>query len=456
MKNSIDNLRGFYETGKTLSYEFRIKQLHTLKNAIKTHENDILEALNKDLGKSNLEAYMTEIGMLYDELNFAIKNLKKWMKPTAVKGTFSAFPSRGKIYHEPLGVVLVTSPWNYPIQLALTPVIPAIAGGNCVAIKPSRYTPNCSALLTKMISSCFDSSYIKVFEGDSKTNTLLLEQHFDHIFFTGSPRIGRIVMEAASKNLTPVTLELGGKNPCIIDKNINIQVSTDRIAWGKYLNAGQTCVAPDYLLIHNDIKDEFIESFKNSIKTIYSENPLNNENYPKIINERHFKRLTDLLNNEKILFGGKSDINKLKIEPTVVEITSRDCPLMQDEIFGPIMPVIYYSNIDEVISFIKQHQKSLALYVFTKDKNLENKVISSISYGGGCINDVIMHVSNPNAPFGGVGTSGMGAYHGKKGFTTLTHDKYVLKRPFAFDNTAFRYKASLNLIKKNYEINKKN
>jgi len=433
IKKIIREQRDFFASHKTKSLYFRIDALKKLKKIIKSNELQIAEALYKDLKKPEFEAFTAEIGMVYDEINFHLKNLKKWIKPKKVKTHIAFFPAKSLIYPEPFGVVLIISPWNYPFQLLISPLVGAVSAGNCAILKPSEVSPNTSAVIEKIINNNFDSGYIYAFSGGVDVNKALLAEKFDYIFFTGSTNVGKIVMEAASKNLTPVTLELGGKSPCIIDKDANLEISAKRIAWGKYMNAFQTCVAPDYLFIHKNIKDRFIELLKKNIKEFFSDNPRESCDYCKIISERHFDRLIKLTKNGKILEGGETDRKSLYISPTIIDRLKFSDPVMQEEIFGPILPVFEFDALDDAVSYINKNPKPLALYYFSENRKNQEKVLKETSSGGGCINDVVTHVATPYLPFGGVGESGIGIYHGRKSFEAFTHYKSIMKQTTKFD-----------------------
>ncbi|MEF9953467.1 MAG: aldehyde dehydrogenase [Clostridium sp.] len=445
----VNNQREYFNSAVTLDLEFRIESLKKLKKAIVDNEKDILEALKKDLNKAPLEGYAAEIGITLEEINFTIKNLKKWMKPKRVRTPITQFPSVSRIYSDPYGVVLIMSPWNYPFQLSITPLIGAIAGGNCALIKPSEYSSNTSQLLEKIIGETFDNRFVSLIRGGREINSRILEERFDYIFFTGSPYVGRLVMEAASRNLTPLTLELGGKSPCIVDESADIDIAARRIVWGKFINSGQTCVAPDYIFAHKDIKSDLIGCIKKYIREFYGDNPLDSVDYPRIINKKHFDRLISLIDGD-IAIGGRLREETLQIEPTLINNATFDHKAMDEEIFGPIIPLIEFSNIDNVIEKINSMEKPLALYLFTRSKNVEDKILTRVSFGGGCINDTIVHLSNPHMPFGGVGNSGMGGYHGKYSFDAFTHKKSILKKSNLFD-IPLRYppyKNKLGLLKK--------
>lgn len=428
VRGILEKQRQYFYNGNTLDIDYRKASLRKLKNEIKKNEDNIFNALKKDLNKSEFESFATEIGLVYEEINETLKNIDKWSKRKKVKTPISQFKASSYIYKEPYGNVLIIAPWNYPFQLVMAPLIGAIAAGNTVVIKPSELAPATASVIEDIISNVFNKEYIAVIQGDIDVNKALLEERFDYIFFTGSTVVGKIVMEAATKNLTPITLELGGKSPCIVDKSDKIDLFAKRIVWGKLLNSGQTCVAPDYFLIHKDIKEEFLKSVKKYVKEFYGDNPIKSEDYVKIINKRHFQRILSLIDKDNILLGGNYDEAKLKIEPTVVEVKSLDEQIMSEEIFGPIMPIITYSKYEEVIKTIRNFEKPLALYLFTENKVLEKNILENINFGGGCINDTIVHLATTELPFGGVGMSGMGSYHGKRSFDTFTHEKSILKR----------------------------
>ncbi len=442
--------KDFFRTGQTKSKDYRKRMLHTLAVQVRKYEKEICNALKLDLNKSETEAFVTEIGILLEEIKFTLKHLDKWMKPEKVKTAKTHIGSKGIRVAEPYGVTLIIAPWNYPFQLQLAPLIGAIAAGNTAILKPSELTPHTSALLSKLVEETFDPAYVAVLEGGVSTTSLLLDQPFDYIFFTGSVPVGKIVMEAAAKRLIPVTLELGGKSPCIVDKTANLELAAKRILFGKLINAGQTCIAPDYLFLHQGIKKPFIKELKRVIVNFYGENAIENEEFTKIVNHRHFHRLKRYLSDGEVLFGGQTDENKLKINPTLIKPQDLSSPLMTEEIFGPILPILEYDDIQEVIDFINSRPKPLALYLFTTSDQVEKQVIESTSFGGGCINDTLMHIATPYLPFGGVGESGMGTYHGEASFQTFSHFKSVLKQTNRFD-FSFRYpnaKNSLKMMKK--------
>ncbi|MFD2216030.1 aldehyde dehydrogenase [Metabacillus endolithicus] len=450
VKNTVRRQKEFFRNGHTKSKDFRVSMLKKLAEQIRKNEEKICLALKQDLNKSETEAYVTEIGFLLEEIGFTLKHIDKWMKPEKVKTAKTHFGSKGFKVAEPYGVSLIIAPWNYPFQLQLAPLIGAIAAGNTAVLKPSELTPHTSTLLADMIGDTFSSEYIAVLEGGVETTTYLLDQEFDYIFFTGSVPVGKVVMEAAAKRLIPITLELGGKSPCIVDETANIELAAKRIAFGKFINAGQTCIAPDYLYVHKKVKQEFLTELKKVIVDFYGDKPLENEEFTRIVNDRHFQRLKKYLSDGSILFGGESDEASLKIEPTLLEPESMTSGVMTDEIFGPIFPVVEYENIRTVIDFVTDRPKPLALYLFTTSEEMEKKVTESISFGGGCINDTLMHIATPYLPFGGVGESGMGTYHGESSFTAFSHYKSVLKQTNRFD-FHFRYpnaKNGLKLIKR--------
>ncbi|WP_413232311.1 aldehyde dehydrogenase [Oceanotoga sp. DSM 15011] len=430
IKTDIENMRKFFSSNQTKSIEFRINQLEKLKDIIQKNQEKIMVALKDDLNKSFFESYETEIGITLSELTHTIKNLKKWSKPQKVKTPITAFPAKSYIKKVPYGVTLIMSPWNYPFNLTFAPLIGSMAGGNCSLIKVSEYSPRTSQIIEKLINENFNPNYIKVWQGEIEVNKEILNQKFDYIFFTGSTNVGKIVMKAACENLTPLTLELGGKSPCIVDKNTNIDKTAKRIAWGKYLNAGQTCVAPDYLLAHKDIKEELIEKIVYYIEKFYSQDPKQSPDYPRIISSKHFDMLIPLIENSEIYYGGEKDSQEKYISPTIINNVKWTDKIMENEIFGPILPVIVWEDLDYTINLINKRPRPLALYLFTNDKELEEKVLNNIIFGGGVINDTIMHLSNPYLPFGGVGASGMGGYHGKYSFETFTHNMSIMKRGF--------------------------
>ncbi|HHW61883.1 MAG TPA: aldehyde dehydrogenase [Syntrophomonadaceae bacterium] len=442
--------RAFFNSGASRDLSFRLEQLKLLKKVVQAYEDKIVEALYKDMRKAPFESYETEIGMVYEEINYALKRLKKWVRPEKVKTPITNFLSRSYIYHEPYGQVLIIAPWNYPFQLSMLPLLGSMAAGNCTVLKPSEFSPHTSAVIRDMISENFDRSYIAVMEGGIATSQELLAQKFDYIFFTGNPRVGRIVMQAAAKNLIPVTLELGGKSPCIVDDKVNLDLAARRIVWGKYLNAGQTCVAPDYLLVHYAVKDKLLSRMKEYLQQFYGQDPLQNEDYTAIINQRHFKRLIALLNEGEIIVGGDYSLDTLHIAPTIIDQVDWDMPIMQEEIFGPLLPVMAFDDLKQLPSLLNSRPKPLALYFFSTHREHQKIMLENTSFGGGCINDTIMHLATPYLPFGGVGESGMGSYHGSWSFDTFSHRKSVLKKSNLID-IKLRYPpytGKLSLLKK--------
>lgn len=424
----IKNQKEFYNTNITKNVEYRIKALKKLKEVIIENQEKIECALKADLNKSAFETYMCETGLVLNELTHTLKNIKKWAKIKKVRTPITQFHSKSFIIPESYGVTLIISPWNYPFMLSIQPLISAIAAGNTAIIKPSEYSLNTSYVLKDIISKAFDPKYVTLVEGGISKSQELLNQKFDYIFYTGGVEVGKIVMEKASKNLTPVTLELGGKSPCIVDESADIALSAKRIVFGKLLNAGQTCVAPDYILVNSKVKEKLIYNLKKYILDFLGEDAINNSDYPRIINKKQFERLQRLINNENVIFGGKTDEISLKIEPTLLDNITLNSPIMQEEIFGPILPIISFNNIDEVVKIVNINEKPLALYLFTNNKYTEEKILNNIQFGGGCINDTVIHLATSNLSFGGIGKSGMGAYHGKFGFDTFTHYKSILKK----------------------------
>ncbi|MDP9721349.1 aldehyde dehydrogenase (NAD+) [Priestia aryabhattai] len=418
----------FFNSGKTKDVAFRIETLKKLRELVVRHEDDILKAVKADLNKPEMEAKRAEVGLVLSEIDFAVKNLAEWAAPKEVETPSTHAGAKSYIYQDPYGLALVIAPWNYPFQLAVSPVVGAIAAGNCVVLKPSELTPHTSSLLAKMFNENFPEEYLIVVEGEVETSTALLKENFDYIFFTGSTMVGKIVAEAAAKHLTPVTLELGGKSPTIVHEDANIEEAAKRIARGKFANAGQTCVAPDYILVQRNVKDELLANLKQVVTNTYGEDVSQNLDFPHVVSEKHFDRLNSFLTNGDIVFGGKTDRSRLFIEPTVLDNISWEDNVMQDEIFGPILPVIVYDEISEVIEAIVKRPKPLALYLFSEDEAVQDRILNSVSFGGGSINDTINHMTSHYLPFGGVGDSGMGAYHGKASFDTFSHAKSILKR----------------------------
>ena len=444
MQNILNRQREFFKSGKTLPVKVRLEYLKKLKEVIKANEQEIFDAIYKDLGKSSTEAYMCEVGLSLDEISYFQKNLKKFAKDKTVFTPITNFHARSYIKSVPWGNVLIISPWNYPFLLSIEPLIDAIAAGNTVILKPSAYSPYTSEIVRKIVKEVFPEEYVAVVTGGREENKALLEMKFDYIFFTGSSNVGKEVLRKAAENLTPVSLELGGKSPCIVDKSANLKLAAKRIVFGKFVNCGQTCVAPDYIYCDKGVKDELIGCIRQEISKQLGENPLENKNYGKIINEKHFNRLCGLINQDKVVVGGKTLPETLKIEPTVMDNITWDDAVMKEEIFGPILPVMIYDNLDEVIEIVESKPHPLALYIFSSDKKNIKKVTELCRYGGGCVNDVVVHLATPEMPFGGCGESGMGAYHGKFGFDTFTHKKSILDKKTWFD-LPIRYQPYSNL-----------
>ncbi|MBU8693387.1 aldehyde dehydrogenase [Bacillus altitudinis] len=435
---------------QTPAVQDRIRLLNDLKKAIKHHEKDILQALAHDLHKSEQEAYTTEIGMVYEEINHTVKHLHKWAKPSRAKTPLTHIGSKSMIIKEPYGSVLIIAPWNYPFQLALSPLVGAISAGNAVTLKPSELTPHVSNVIGTIVESVFQEDLAAVVEGGVDVSTELLKLPFDYIFFTGSVAVGKVVMEAAAKHLTPVTLELGGKSPCIVMPDADIKLAAKRTTFGKFTNAGQTCIAPDYLLVHESIKEDLLREMTTCIRDFYGDQPETNPHFGKNVSQRHFDRLSQFLSNGTIVTGGQRNEQELKIAPTILDHITWEDPVMQEEIFGPILPVITFDSLQEAADMIKARPKPLALYLFTTNKETEAYILDNLSFGGGCINDTLMHVATPYLPFGGVGESGIGRYHGKESFFTFTHEKSVLRQTNRFD-FSFRYpnaKNGLDIVRK--------
>lgn len=427
----VEAQRKYFESGATRSTEFRIEMLKKLRRSISDNNSAISDALMRDLNKHPYETYMCETGLVLEEITYHIKHLAKWSRVRRVPCSIGQLPGSGRIYPEPYGVALIMAPWNYPVQLCLMPLIGAISAGNCAVVKPSAYAAESSRVIHKIISDAFPPEYVSVIEGGRAENQALLEEKFDYIFFTGSPNVGHTVMEQASKTLTPVTLELGGKSPVIVDETANIPLAARRVAFGKVLNAGQTCVEPDYLLIRRSVRDRFIEEYRKALKSFFPHGDMSMMVH--IINGKHFDRLAGILASGTAVIGGGSDKVSRFIEPTVLVDVPLDSPAMRQEIFGPILPVICYDELDECIDFIRSRPRPLALYMFSEDKAAQRKVLDSCSFGGGCINDTILHLAGSGMGFGGVGNSGMGSYHGQKSYETFTHFRSVLRQSTVID-----------------------
>ncbi len=449
----LNQLQDLVLSGKTRYEKWRRKQLYALSSLLENHQEEILNALNQDLGKPATEAFF-EIIAVKQEIKLAQKNLSNWIKTRQINVPFSLKPAQALVQPDPLGCILIIGPWNYPFSLTLQPLVGALAAGNTAVLKPSEHAPNVSKLIKKLIEKYFPPEIAQVFEGDGNIAADLMTRKFDHVFFTGGENIGKKVMEAASKNLTPVTLELGGKSPAVVIDGANLEVTAKRIIWGKSLNAGQTCIAPDHLLVEHKLFDALISNLKNSINDFYGNTPLDSKYLGSIINQKQFNRLSNLLkqakNNNQIIYGGDTNEKEKRISPTLIRIKNRKDPLMKEELFGPLLPILSIKNLDQVISDLKLLPKPLALYLFGGGENEQGKLLSMTSSGGVCFNDVVLQAGIPELPFGGVGTSGMGKYHGKAGFDNFTHYKSVLKRPFWLDLN-FRYppyKLDLSLLNK--------
>lgn len=452
LREKINKQREYFSTGETKDINFRIEKLKKLRDVLKSEEEKVFEALKKDLMKSSFESYVTEVAMVYDEINMHIKNIKKWSKKRRVKTPLVQFPAKSFIQLEPYGVVLIIGPFNYPFMLTMDPLIGAIAAGNTAVIKPSESAPETSKILKEILEKVFDEKYVLHVNPERGKEVVeeLLKEKFDYIFFTGSATVGKIVMKAASQYLTPVTLELGGKSPCIIDKDCKLELAARRIVWGKLLNSGQTCVAPDYLYVHKDIEEEFIKKLEEEIKNQFGDNPLESKDYSKMVNEREFNRVLSYIDKEKLVFGGNYNRKTFQIEPTILKNVTWNDPVMEREIFGPIFPILPFENLYEVIRLVNSKDKPLAIYYFSEDKNKIEKVLNSTSSGGVTINDTLVHVSSSYLPFGGVGNSGMGEYHGKYSFDLFSNKKGVMNRK-TFLDLKIRYapfQNKLTIVKK--------
>jgi aldehyde dehydrogenase (NAD+) len=450
--HQLRQMQEYFATHETYDYEFRKKQLLALKSSILHHEKELHDALYADLKKSPEESWVTETGFLVAEISHTLKHLRKWMKPEKVRTNLLNLPSKSFIYKEPLGVVLVIGPWNYPLQLLFTPLVGAIAAGNCVVLKASEFAPATSAVMRKIIETVFPKEYILFTDEDGAKIIPQMMNHFrfDHVFYTGSTQVGKIIYEMAAKQLVPVTLELGGKSPCVVEADANIKVTARRIALTKFSNAGQMCVAPDYVLVHESVKDELVKTLSTAIEQFFSDDPSASYNYGKIINEKQFNRLVGYLQQGSVVYGGKYDAATHYIAPTILEDVPLDMAVMGEEIFGPVLPLIAFKNFEEAKQIIRKHPDPLAFYVFTRSASVEKKWLTEIPFGGGCVNNASWHLTNFNLPFGGRGNSGMGAYHGKFSFEVFSHKKAVMKTPTWFD-PAIKYppfKGKLNLFKK--------
>ena len=451
IRDKFNNSKAFFNTHKTKNLKFRKQQLKLLSKNIKNHENELLDALYKDLGKSKVEAYATEIGILLKSIKLMRKELKNWSKTKQTDTPLYLFPTKSYIKKEPYGTVLIIGPFNYPVQLVFEPLIGAIAAGNTAIVKPSELTPHVAIVIRDIIEDTFDETYVSVVEGGIEETQTLLSLPFDYIFFTGSEKVGKIVYEAAARKLIPVTLELGGKSPVIVDDTANIKVASERISFGKFTNAGQTCVAPDYILVQRKVKNDLIKALKKTITEFYGENIEKSPDFGRIVNQKHFNRLNDLLqiHKDNVVFGGNSSKEDLYIEPTLLDNITNDNKIMKEEIFGPILPIITYDNFDEVLEIIQSKSKPLSLYLFSEDENMTHRVLEELSFGGGAINDTLMHLANPNLPFGGVGSSGIGQYHGKYSFDTFSHMKSYTFKSTRLESSLFfpPYKGKFKYIK---------
>ncbi|MCO6347712.1 aldehyde dehydrogenase [Staphylococcus epidermidis] len=451
IRDKFNNSKAFFNTHKTKNLKFRKQQLKLLSKNIKNHENELLDALYKDLGKSKVEAYATEIGMLLKSIKLMRKELKNWSKTKQTDTPLYLFPTKSYIKKEPYGTVLIIGPFNYPVQLVFEPLIGAIAAGNTAIVKPSELTPHVAIVIKDIIEDTFDEAYVSVVEGGIEETQALLSLPFDYMFFTGSEKVGKIVYEAAARKLIPVTLELGGKSPVIVDDTANIKVASERISFGKFTNAGQTCVAPDYILVQRKVKNDLIKALKKTITEFYGENIEKSPDFGRIVNQKHFNRLNDLIqiHKDNVVFGGNSSKEDLYIEPTLLDNITNDNKIMKEEIFGPILPIIAYDNFDEVLEIIQSKSKPLSLYLFSEDENMTHRVVEELSFGGGAINDTLMHLANPNLPFGGVGSSGIGQYHGKYSFDTFSHMKSYTFKSTRLESSLFfpPYKGKFKYIK---------
>lgn len=429
----LSKQREFFDSGKTIPVKFRIEMLKKLYRAVKDNEDRINEALKADLGKSDFEGFMCEVGLSLTEISYMIKHVKRFSKRKIVYTPIAQFASVSFKKPTPYGNVLIMSPWNYPFLLTIDPLADAIAAGNTAVVKPSAYSPETSKVIAEIITSCFPPEYVSVVTGGRKENAKLLDEKFDMVFFTGSQNVGKEVLRKCAEHLTPAVLELGGKSPCIIDSSAKVKLAAKRIVFGKYLNCGQTCVAPDYILCQKSVKDEFVAEVKRQITKQYGNEPLKNADYGRIVNEKHFDRLCGLIDDKKVVHGGKSDRNTLQIEPTVMDNVTYDDKVMGEEIFGPLMPIITYDKFDEIFSLMRGKQKPLALYIFSQNKKHIKEVLNRISFGGGCVNDVVIHLATSEMGFGGVGESGMGTYHGKVGFEAFSHTKSIVDKKTFMD-----------------------
>lgn len=454
-KEVVEKQKEFFKTGKPIDINYRKKALIKLRDTVDKYEEKILYALKLDLGKSEFEGYETELGIVKSELKNTIKNLEKWSKPKKVRASIMNPFSDNRIYNQPYGVCLILSPWNYPFQLALMPLIGSIAAGNTSILKLSEISPFTSGVVREIVEEVFDEEYVAVFSGEAEEAINLIESDVDFIFYTGNPKIGVSVAESAGRRLIPCVLELGGKSPCIIDRKADLDNAAKKIVWGKFMNAGQTCVAPDYIIADRLVFLELRDKLVHYINKFYGENPIESDDYPKIINKKNFDRILNLIEGKRLIFGGKYDDDSLKIEPTILEVSSMDEKIMQEEIFGPIIPIIIYKNKSEIFEIIDKNKNPLALYLFTDNNSFEKEIIEKVSFGGGCVNDTIIHCTSDGLPFGGIGRSGIGNYHGKASFDAFSHKKSVVKSK-KFADISMKYppfnEKKLELIKKVFNI----
>ena len=456
ISKKYEKQKKFFNSGTSKSIQYRINSLKKLKKNISLNENEIINALKSDLGKSETETFFSEIALIYIEINLALKNVKRWSKKRKVSSSLINFLSSDYIIPEPYGVTLNISPWNYPFQLSISPLIGAVAAGNTVILKPSEFSSKTSEMIKKIIENTFEKGHVDVILGGPEIGSKLLDFSWDYIFFTGSTNIGKIVAQKAAINLTPITLELGGKNPCIVDETANLKVASKRIVFGKFLNCGQTCIAPDFILVHESVKKDFIDKIIERIKKIYNEDVENSENYSRIINKKHFSRLIKLLEKDKIIYGGKNNPNSNFIEPTLIDGSNFNSSLMKEEIFGPILPVVSYSNKNELKKILDNYKDPLAFYIFSNDKKFSNELIKRYSFGGAAVNDTISQIVNHRLPFGGIRNSGLGSYHGKQSFKTFSFYKpYIVKSnifdlnaKYKIDNSSVLYKLLKRVVKK--------
>jgi aldehyde dehydrogenase (NAD+) len=433
IKQNLIEHRNYFFTHETKVVDFRIEQLKKLKRAIRKYENNLYDALWKDLRKSKFEAYGTEIGIVLDEITQHLKNIKSWAATKKVKTPVFHYKSDSYIHYEPFGVTLIIAPWNYPFQLLINPLVAAISTGNVAMLKTSPYTPETARVMAEMLEETFDKKYIGIYHGGREVNQYLLEEKFDFIFFTGSPMLGKIVMQKAANYLTPVALELGGKSPAIIDSDANLELAARRLMWGKLVNAGQTCIAPDYLFVHSQVKDKVLELMKENIHKFFGDDPQKSPDFPRIVNQANVERLQQLMKSGTVYDGGQIDMDDKYVAPTLLTGVKTDSPIMQEEIFGPILPIMEFSNIDEVVNYVNEHPKPLAMYYFSESNSRQKDLLNRTSSGGGCINDTLMHIANHNLPFGGVGNSGMGRYHGKYGFESFSNIRSIIKKSTLLD-----------------------